>query len=348
MKVVMKLVKWFICISASLLSVLGNICSICSGKDSTTSHIVELWNELGLTNLLPYLNILVVMVVLYLLVYWICYKLGVRKVRCSVTCLICYILNSFKNNSEYYIHQLLYHKKYSLLKALKHKEVTKYEDIVLQNAIEEYLRLCNDIIYRLIGADCSVNVKLINSKLEDGCFEATTYKRYTSETEKKNCESPRLSEGKFIIKFHEMVNWEKSVNSVNCDIDNDRNNKKYIRNSAYDYVISSNVRYWMSNNLQLDLKQNKFVCSNDNWATFYNSIAVFTIAPPTDNKPEEECQNIIGLLIFDSLKSHAFTNRKCKLMMGLMAHMLYELFNVIEQNREKKNGKNENGKETHN
>ncbi|WP_455613366.1 hypothetical protein [Bacteroides congonensis] len=224
----------------------------------------------------------------------------------------------------------------------------KYEDILLQNAIEEYLSLCNDIIYRLIGADCSVNVKLINSKLENEYFEATTYKRYTSETEKKNCESPRLSEGKFKIKFHEGVSWSKSISCVKNDIENANAKENYIRNSAYDYVISSNIRYWMSNNLQLDLKQNKFLCSNDNWETFYNSIAVFTIAPPTDNKPGEECQNIIGLLIFDSLKSHAFINRKCKLMMGLMAHMLYELFNIIEQNKEKKNVKNENGKENRN
>ena len=87
----------------------------------------------------------------------------------------------------------------------------------------------------------------------------------------------------------------------------------------------------MSNNLKFDLKQNKFRCSNDKWSTFYNSIAIFTIAPPTDNRPEEESQSIIGLLIFDSLKSNAFTTRKCKLMMGLMAHILYELLILLSK-----------------
>ena len=147
---------------------------------------------------------------------------------------------------------------------------------------------------------------------------------------------PRLSEGKLKIKFHEEVNISKTITCVDNDIANSLQGNKYIRNSAYDFAISSNVRYWMSNNLKFDLKQNKFRCSNDKWSTFYNSIVIFTIAPPTDNRPEEESQSIIGLLIFDSLKSNVFTTRKCKLMMGLMAHMLYELFNIIEQNREKK------------
>ena len=248
-----------------------------------------------------------------------------------MTCLICCILNSFKNNSEYYIRQFLYHKKHSLLKALKHKEVIFFEDVVLQIALEEYLRICNDIIYRLIGADCSVNVKFINSKSENGYFEATTYKRYTSETEKKKCESPRLSKGKFKIKFHEEVNISKTITCIDNDIANSLQGNKYIRNSAYDFAISSNVRYWMSNNLKFDLKQNKFRCSNDKWSTFYNSIAIFTIAPPTDNRPEEESQSIIGLLIFDSLKSNAFTTRKCKLMRGLMAHILYELLILLSK-----------------
>ena len=332
----MKVIKWCLGLGVSLFSGWGNLCSICSGQETTTLYLFKLWEELGLAKFLPYLNILVVIIVVYLVVYWACCRLGVRNVRCSVTCLICCILNSFKNNSEYYIHQFLYHKKYSLLKALKHKEVIKFEDVVLQNAIEEYLRICNDIIHRLIGADCSVNAKLINSKLENGYFEATTYKRYTSETEKKKCESPRLSEGKLKIKFHEEVNISKTITCVDNDIANSLQGNKYIRNSAYDFAISSNVRYWMSNNLKIDLKQNKFRCSNDKWSTFYNSIAIFTIAPPTDNRPEEESQSIIGLLIFDSLKSNAFTTRKCKLMMGLMAHMLYELFNIIKQNREKK------------
>ena len=313
----------------------SNICSICSGQESAISFLIELWEDLRIKKLLPYINCGTVAFVIYIFINWIRMKLGVRKVKCSVTCLICYILNSLKNNSEYYIHQSLYHKKYSLLKVLRNKKVIQYEDIVLQNTIEEYLRLCNDIIYKLIGTDCSVNVKLINSKLKNEYFEASTYKRYTSETEKKNCETPRLSGGMFKIKFHEKVNSSKSITCVKNDIVNTNTRKNYIRNSAYDYVISSNVRYWISNDLQSDVKKDKFLCSNENWDKFYNSIAIFTIAPPTENKPKEECQNIIGLLIFDTLKSHAFINKKCKYMMGLMAHMLYELFNVIEQNKEK-------------
>ena len=58
----MKVIKCFFGIVVFLLSGWGNICSICSGQESATSFIIELWKNLGLTNLLPYFNILAVLI----------------------------------------------------------------------------------------------------------------------------------------------------------------------------------------------------------------------------------------------------------------------------------------------
>ncbi len=59
----MKFIKWFLGLGVSLFSGWGNLCSICSGQETTTLYLFKLWEELRLAKFLPYLNILVVIIV---------------------------------------------------------------------------------------------------------------------------------------------------------------------------------------------------------------------------------------------------------------------------------------------
>lgn len=56
-------------------------------------------------------------------------------------------------------------------------------------------------------------------------------------------------------------------------------------------------------------------------------MAVFAIIPP--NNVNNPANAIKGLLTFDSRNTRLFSEEECTMLMGLMAHQLYELLDSL-------------------
>jgi hypothetical protein len=100
-------------------------------------------------------------------------------------------------------------------------------------------------------------------------------------------------------------------------------NSTYMKNSIFDYVLTTNNPSWMSNDLSVDEANSKFYTSSRYYRQRYKSMAVFAIIPPNNANNRENA--IKGLLTFDSCNTRIFSEEECTMLMGLMAHQLYEL-----------------------
>ena len=101
----------------------------------------------------------------------------------------------------------------------------------------------------------------------------------------------------------------------------------YTKNSIFDYVLTTNNPSWMSNDLNIDEANEKFYTSSQYYKQRYNSMAVFAIIPP--NNANNPANAIKGLLTFDSRNTRLFSEEECTMLMGMMAHQLYELLDSL-------------------
>lgn len=86
----------------------------------------------------------------------------------------------------------------------------------------------------------------------------------------------------------------------------------------------------MSNDLEIDELAGDFYTTSDNYPEYYNSMAVFSIAPPESNILPE------GLLIFDTKKRGRFSEEECVNLFGYIAHLFYELMREYNNYESKK------------
>lgn len=101
----------------------------------------------------------------------------------------------------------------------------------------------------------------------------------------------------------------------------------YLKNSIFDFILSSTHNSWISNDLGLDNRNNVFFTSSPNYKNFYKSLAVFAILPPDCNNNRDAA--IKGILTFDTQKTGMFLEKECVAIMGLMAHVVNEIMESI-------------------
>lgn len=101
----------------------------------------------------------------------------------------------------------------------------------------------------------------------------------------------------------------------------------YLKNSIFDFILSSTHNSWISNDLEVDDKNNEFFTSSPNYKEFYNALAVFAILPPECNNNRDAA--IKGILTFDTKKTGMFLEKECVAIMGLMAHVINEIMESI-------------------
>ena len=110
---------------------------------------------------------------------------------------------------------------------------------------------------------------------------------------------------------------------------NERNgNGQYKKNSYFDYVLSTGHNAYLSNDLKEDQQKEDFFSSSDHYLQFYESMGVFAIVPPECEQEREAA--IKGLLTFDCHKTNRFSEEECTLMMGLMAHFVYDILESLK------------------
>lgn len=121
------------------------------------------------------------------------------------------------------------------------------------------------------------------------------------------------------------------VNYANRAVEYNEENGRglHLKNSIFDYILSTRHHQWMSNDLDKDAQDNAFFSSSPNNGSYYKSLAAFAIMPPPSQNEDAQHNAIKGILTFDSPKKNIFSEMECSLLMGLMAHIVYEILDDL-------------------
>ena len=101
----------------------------------------------------------------------------------------------------------------------------------------------------------------------------------------------------------------------------------YHKNSAFDFILSNPYNSWLSNDLAVDSDNKEFFTSSYNYGDYYKSLAAFVILPPDCNDNRDDL--IKGILTFDTMKTGMFLETECVAIMGLMAHLVNEIYDSL-------------------
>lgn len=189
----------------------------------------------------------------------------------------------------------------------------------ISNLLREFYR----ILYETFQLDLSISFYL--SERENGNTVLTRC-LFIQSLKEQNWGEMRQMNRKYIIQANE----EQSLKSYVLDAKEyvrHHPNSSYKKNSVFDYVLTTNNASWMSNDLRIDEKNDFFYSTSRYYKHRYKSMAVFAIVPPDNgNNPNNP---IKGLLTFDSFRTRLFSEKECTMLMGLMAHQLYELLDSL-------------------
>lgn len=203
------------------------------------------------------------------------------------------------------------------------KKIKNPSDTLGIDYSKRLLQKFQSILHSVSGVDFSVNIKLFeriddNEKtgivdLQKSRIALSTFIRVNSKFESQKIINagldPRSSTEKFLI-------TKENSSKLNC--------KSYKVNTAYNKVMKGK-HYWISGNLESDLKKKNFESNSNNYKRYYNSLGVFLISPPLEPgmKPPFKA---IGLLIIDSFEINTINNVLIKDVVGYFAHLFYDFF----------------------
>lgn len=193
-----------------------------------------------------------------------------------------------------------------------------------REGVEELLQCFQNIFNDCFHLDLTINIYLASTDDNETIVKRGIFKKSVKET-LRNQERDRNY--KYIIHDCDakVKNLESYYNSAKTQSDNNRNPDHHI-NSIFDYLMTSEKSSWMSNNLEYE---SFFLSTSDYYKEhYYKSLAVFAIIPPTVVRGVREKAR--GLLTFDSPKTEVFSEAECTMLMGLMAHLIFDVLQEIE------------------
>lgn len=229
------------------------------------------------------------------------------------------------------VHSELYHSVYRLKKEIMRvrvKRMIKNKDAHLQYRDFEYhikdlLKLFHQILKNTFNLDLYVSL-YISSESENhndlilqlwlDCISEKGSQREPETYVITNCNEKKLEN--YATSAEAKYN---EIKSSGCQT-----------NSIYDYLLTSKVCYWLSNDLMKDQKDKRFYTSSKyfNEKHNYNSLAAFAIIPPSDGKKKRD--QTMGILQFDTIERKVFSETECSKLMGLMAHYLNDILKTIQ------------------
>lgn len=256
---------------------------------------------------------------------------GTHKIACALVPYARYRIINKTNKLLRSLHCDLYHTfvncKNTVL-TLKRQRNQNHQNVQLSiNDIKPQIRnLLNGfyrVLYENFRLDLSINFYL--SETENGNPVLTRCLFYQSLKEQNQGEMRQMNY-KYIIHDNEVQSLENYASNARNFI-SQHPNTPYKKNSIFDYVLTTNNASWMSNDLRIDEQKGSFFSSSNYYRHRYKSMAVFAIIPPNNgNNPNNA---IKGLLTFDSRNTRKFSEKECTMLMGLMAHQLYELLDSL-------------------
>lgn len=180
------------------------------------------------------------------------------------------------------------------------------------------------ILYETFHLDLSICIYLTGKENEETVLTRCSFLQ--SLKEQNRGEQRQTMNHKYII--HNSNNQNIEAYALNAQNYIEQNpNSPYKKNSIFDYVLTTNNSSWISNDLRIDELNGVFYSSSQYYKRKYKSLAVFAIIPPSNGNNRTEA--IKGLLTFDTHNTRLFCEEECTMLMGLMAHQVYEVLDYL-------------------
>lgn len=256
---------------------------------------------------------------------------GTHNIACALIPYVRYRIINKTNLILRSLHCVLYHtfinSKNTVLALKRQRNQNQQHTPLTINDIKPQIRELLDGFYRVLyenfRLDLSINFYL--SETENGNTVLTRC-LFCQSLKEQNQGEMRQMNYKYLVHNNEVQSLENYASDA-ANFVRQHPNTPYKKNSIFDYVLTTNNASWMSNDLRIDEQNGSFFSSSNYYRHRYKSMAVFAIIPPNNgNNPNNA---IKGLLTFDSRNTRKFSEKECTMLMGLMAHQLYELLDCL-------------------
>lgn len=324
--------KWIRIITFTILGVIADILTI-------TSAFRRVLNKIGIEDIIAaYLNSIVLILGVALLVYaaFLLRKsrkdAGTHGIPCSWY-YFWYFKRANRNDKLFrHLHCEIYHKISGLIYKIRktkidRKNAGKTTHLTISDVregVEGLLQSFHNIFNDCFHLDLTINIYISSTDGNDTIVKRGIFHKSDKET-LGNIERDR----NYVYIIHDsdarVKNLESYYNRAKTYSDENKNTKHHI-NCIYDYLMTSEKSSWMSNNL--DNEEFFFSTSDYYKEDYYKSLAVFSIIPPTTVRGTREKAR--GLLTFDSPKTEVFSEAECTMLMGLMAHLIFDVLQELE------------------
>ena len=225
------------------------------------------------------------------------------------------------------IHRDLYHCTHSIKKNIKRMRaqnptcIQSIKDVPEMNRL---LQLFQTTLYDLFNIDASISIYR-TGETED------KRKVLIRDMFAKNNDERKMSNGRRQDNIYLIAKEpEESIKDLTKKAKrySDKNGRgTYHKNSAFDFILSNPHNSWLSNDLAVDSDNKEFFTSSYNYGDYYKSLAAFVILPPDCNDNRDDL--IKGILTFDTMKTGMFLETECVAIMGLMAHLVNEIYDSL-------------------
>lgn len=225
------------------------------------------------------------------------------------------------------IHRDLYHCTHSIKKNIKRMRaqnptcIQSIKDVPEMNRL---LQLFQTTLYDLFNIDASISIYR-TGETED------KRKVLIRDMFAKNNDERKMSNGRRQDNIYLIAKEpEESIKDLTKKAKrySDKNGRgTYHKNSAFDFILSNPYNSWLSNDLAVDSDNKEFFTSSYNYGDYYKSLAAFVILPPDCNDNRDDL--IKGILTFDTMKTGMFLETECVAIMGLMAHLVNEIYDSL-------------------
>lgn len=259
---------------------------------------------------------------IYLIVKLKCQNCGTHKIPCSI---YAYYRAKIRNKTKtaIYAMHMIYHCMYEEKQKIHNADIDNDIDSIKSN-VNRFLENAGWALRIILGIEINISVKLASQHSGNDILETYTYvigKMNANKRHKFN---------KYILD----VNLNKRyVDLHSCCLASrqyalEKGNSEYATNSVFNYLLLKGGGYWLSNDLDLDEKNEMFYSSSD-YRKCYCSLGIFAIKAPKLSE-DVGLLHSKGFLTFDSEKPNLFVENECQQLMGFIAHCLFEI--LIEYN----------------
>lgn len=256
---------------------------------------------------------------------------GTHDIACAIVPYCRFKILNRMNTVLRLLHCTLYHtlldSKKNIQTQIRHRNEDQRNNPLPVNEIKPQIRSLLESFYKTLyeGFRLDLSISFYLSGTEDNNAVLTRC-IFIQSLKEQNRGQIRQMNYKYIIQPSVQQSLEDFASNAENYI-RQHPNSVYSKNSIFDYVLTTNNPSWMSNDLRIDEANKKFYSSSQYYRQRYKSMAVFAIIPP--NNVNNPANAIKGLLTFDSRNTRLFSEEECTMLMGLMAHQLYELLDSL-------------------